>query len=123
MAKLLLIEDDALISKMLLLRLQMDGHDIDCARDGKQGMDMALAGEYDALLMDMHMPVMDGHLATRSLRKEGYKGLIIAVTASVMTQDTESALDAGCNYFISKPIGEDFEALVNGYLAEHNAEK
>ena len=116
MAKILLIEDDPLISKMLSLRLQMDGHQVECAFDGKTGVDMAEADSFDAVLMDMHMPVMDGHEATKRLRSGGYSGLIIAVTASVMTQDTESALEAGCDYFISKPIGEDFERLVNQHI-------
>ncbi len=118
MAKLLLIEDDKLISKMLSLRLRRRSHEITCAYDGQEGCSKALDGQYDAILMDMHMPVMDGHEAVERLRNEGYGGLIIAVTASVMAEETESAIKSGCNYFIPKPVTDDFEEQVEKFIGE-----
>ena len=109
MSSILLVEDDNVIRKMLSLRLRMRDIDVDIAVNGLEGYQKALAGQYDAILMDMHMPVMDGHEATKKLREQGYTGLIIAVTASVMTDETDKALDMGCNYFISKPIEATFE--------------
>lgn len=109
MAKLLLVEDDPMISKMLSLRLGLYGHVVDTAENGQVGMEMALASPYEAILMDMHMPVMDGHEATRKLREAGYTGLIIAVTASAMSQESEAAIRSGCDSYISKPVGERFE--------------
>ncbi|MCW8890019.1 MAG: response regulator, partial [Sedimenticola sp.] len=85
MARILLVEDDVMISRMLSLRLQMKGHQVELAENGKVGMEKALATPYDIILMDMHMPVMDGHEATKALRDAGYTGLIVAVTASVMS--------------------------------------
>ncbi len=116
MAKILLVEDDDMIRKMLDLRLSMKGHQVETRENGKLGYEEALANDYDAVLMDMHMPVMDGHEAASTLRNEGYKGLIIAVTASVMAQDTDSAIQSGCNFFIAKPVGADFEQQVETYI-------
>jgi len=115
-AKILLVEDEPMIRRMLELRLQMAGHQVESAEDGRQGMEMALAGDYDMLLMDMHMPVMDGHEATRSLRERGYDRLIVAVTASVMSSDSEAAIRSGCDSYIAKPVGEDFEQLIQARL-------
>lgn len=116
MAKLLLVEDDSMIRKMLALRLRIKGHDVDEAENGKLGLEAALKGGYDLVLMDMHMPVMDGHEATRELRKMGYTGVITAVTASAMSEDAHTAIEAGCNYFIPKPIGEDFEDQIQSII-------
>jgi len=109
MAKLLLVEDDNSIRKMVSLRLRMKGHEVDEAENGKLGMEAALSEDYDLVLMDMHMPVMDGYDATRGLRTANYTGTIVAVTASAMSEETSVAITAGCNHFISKPIGPDFE--------------
>lgn len=77
---------------------------------------MALDLPYDLILMDMHMPVMDGHEATRKLREVGYTGLIVAVTASVMSQESEAAIKSGCDNYINKPVTEDFEQKVEDLL-------
>ncbi len=112
MAKILLVEDDEFISRMLTLRLTSQGHEIELATNGQEAVTMALACNYDLVLMDMHMPVMDGHQATRELRNKGYTGLIVAVTASVMSADSDKAIKSGCDDYISKPIGDDFEERI-----------
>ena len=116
MASVLLVEDDEYISRMISLRLAMRGHETEIAVNGQEGVDKALAGNYDLLLMDMHMPVMDGHTATILLRNQGYKGLIVAVTASVMCAETDKAIESGCDDYISKPITEDFEDRIEKLL-------
>ena len=117
MASILLVEDDEYISRMISLRLSLRGHETEIAVNGQEGMDKALGGSYDLVLMDMHMPVMDGHMATMQLREQGYKGLIVAVTASVMGAETDKAIQAGCDDYISKPIAEDFEDRIDKLLS------
>ncbi len=116
MAKILLVEDDEFIARMVRMRLGLLEHDIQHAENGQEAVDLALASDYDLVLMDMHMPVMDGHEATKTLRDKGYKGLIVALTASVMSADSEKAIKSGCDDCISKPIGEDFEQRITVLL-------
>jgi CheY-like chemotaxis protein len=108
-----------MINMMITLRLQASDHHVDSAFNGQEGYEMALQKNYDAILLDMHMPIMDGHETAIKLRANHYTGLIIAVTASVMTQETKSSLASGCNHFIGKPIDEHFEDTIMRYIIDH----
>ncbi|WP_281555836.1 response regulator [Thalassomonas sp. RHCl1] len=119
MSSILLVEDDQVIRKMITMRLQLHGFEVDTAVNGLQGVEKANGRLYDAILMDMHMPVMDGHEATRVLREQGYQGLIIAVTASVMSDETNKAINIGCNHFIPKPIEVTFEDQVAEFITRY----
>lgn len=110
--RILLVEDDESIANMIVRRLKKAGYDIYTVENGKIGVEMALNLEPDLILMDMQMPVMDGHEATKTLRIQGYKGLICALTASAMNEGAKYSLQAGCDYYISKPMGSDFEDRV-----------
>lgn len=116
MARVLIVEDQPDIRNMLRLRLELYDHQVEEAENGRQGVDMAMAHPYDMILMDMHMPVMDGHAAVRELRRRHYPGPVVAVTASAMVRDAHQALEEGCDAFIMKPIGEDFEERIQSLL-------
>jgi len=81
---------------------------------------MATKLQPDMILMDIRMPVMDGYEMVSTLREEGYKKLIVACTASVRAQDAERTIKAGCDYFIAKPVGNDFENTVQELLQNVN---
>jgi len=106
MLRILLVEDNELNRDMLSRRLQRKGFEVAMALDGRQGVDMAKAGGYDLILMDMSLPEIDGWEATRQLRAapETATVPIIALTAHAMAGDRDKALEAGCNDYDTKPI-------------------
>jgi CheY-like chemotaxis protein len=106
MPRILLVEDNEMNRDMLSRRLERKGYEVAIAVDGLQGVEMAGAGDYDLILMDMSLPELDGWEATRQLRvKEATeKTPIIALTAHAMAGDRERAIDAGCDDYDTKPI-------------------
>lgn len=106
MAKLLLVEDNEYNRDMLVRRLERRGFQMVVAVDGGEGVAKARAEKPDLILMDMHLPVLDGWEATRQLKEsEDTKHIpIIALTADAMAGDREKAMEAGCNDYDTKPI-------------------
>jgi len=107
--RVLLCEDGPDNQRVIAFLLKKAGADVTVADNGQIGLDKALAAReaaepFDIILMDMQMPVLDGYRATRRLRKAGYKGPIVALTAHAMAHDRQKCLDAGCNDYASKPI-------------------
>ncbi len=81
---------------------------VDTAKNGEEAIAMVRENDYDCVLMDIQMPVMDGYTATKELREQGFVTLpIIAMTASAMLEDREAAKAAGMNAHIAKPIDPD----------------
>jgi signal transduction histidine kinase/CheY-like chemotaxis protein len=107
--RILLVEDGKDNQRLIRHILNRAGVETDVAENGKAGLEQALAqrdqgSAYDVILMDIQMPVMDGHEATRRLRRAGYSGAIIALTAEAMVHEQQRCLDAGCDGYIAKPI-------------------
>jgi CheY-like chemotaxis protein len=109
MPRILLVEDNEMNRDMLSRRLQRKGFEVEMAVDGKQGVEMALQGGYDLILMDMSLPEIDGWEATRRVREApATKNIpIIALTAHAMSGDREKAMAAGCNDYDTKPVELD----------------
>lgn len=107
---ILLVEDNKLNQEIAIELLQMAGATVDCAEDGKAAVDRFLAcGElYDAILMDVQMPVMNGYQATETIRKSEHPLAqsipIIAMTADAFHEDVVRANTSGMNGHIAKPI-------------------
>ncbi len=107
--RILLAEDAADNRRLIAHFLRRAGAALDMAENGLDAVHMvteaAAAGRaYDAVLMDMQMPVMDGYEATRRLRAANYRGAIIALTANAMAGDRVRCIEAGCDAYATKPI-------------------
>ena len=108
--ELLLVEDGSTNRKLISLALRRVGVNVTEAEDGKIGSDLALAGSFDMILMDMQMPVMDGYTAARLLRDKNLTLPIIALTAHAMKGDEKKCNEAGCSGYLTKPV--DIDALI-----------
>lgn len=110
-----LVVDDAVDLRVLMRRfLEKQGALVETCENGLEAVDKALAEQYDVVLMDIKMPVMDGHEATQILRQRGFKQTIIAVTAHASADDKQKSLEVGCDYYLSKPV--DFAFLTETIL-------
>lgn len=107
--KILLVEDNSLNQEIASEMLRGFGIRVIVANNGLEAIDRLNEDVFDVVLMDCHMPVMDGYLATQKIREqEKFKNLLIlAMTADVMTEGKERALSAGMNGFITKPVTSD----------------
>lgn len=108
-ARILLVEDNEINQEVAMGQLEDAEAFVDLAENGKIALGMIHDNDYDAVLMDMQMPVMDGIEATRIIRSESrFQSLpIIAMTANAMASDRTLCLDAGMNDHIAKPIDPD----------------
>jgi two-component system, sensor histidine kinase and response regulator len=100
----LLVEDNEINQQVAREVLASAGARVTIAGNGQEALDAADTGDFDVVLMDMHMPVMDGVDATVQLRRRGKTFPIVAMTASAMAADRERCLAAGMNAFATKPI-------------------
>lgn len=102
--RVLLVEDNADIRALLELQLAKLGVEVSAVANGLSAVDAALAERFDAILMDMEMPVMNGYEATHVLRTRNYTGTILALTAHSAGSEVERARAAGCDGVVQKPV-------------------
>jgi signal transduction histidine kinase/DNA-binding response OmpR family regulator len=107
--RLLLADDSADNRRIVQLFLRQQPLVLDTAEDGAAAVEAVRNGDYDLVLMDVHMPGMDGLTATRAIRDwERETGRprtpVVALTASAMAEDVQRALDAGCDAHVAKPV-------------------
>lgn len=107
----LLVDDGQTNRQLIRLILKRAGAKVTTANDGQEGFDLATKTNFDLILMDMQMPIMDGYTASTKLREHGVTTPIIALTASAMTRDRERCLKAGCSDYLTKPV--DIEELID----------
>jgi PAS domain S-box-containing protein len=101
----ILLVDDVNDNRTLIKRyLQSFGADVQCAFNGREGLERSLQEDFDIVLMDLSMPVMDGYEATLELRKKGFKKPIIALSAHAMNEEKQRSAKSGFDGHLTKPI-------------------
>lgn len=108
---ILIVEDNEVNARLAIMHLEKLGFTNEHARDGAEGLERFRSGVYEGILMDCHMPVMDGYAATRAIREVEAdpawtrpRARIIAMTANAMASERERCLEAGMDDYLSKPL-------------------
>jgi PAS domain S-box-containing protein len=119
--KVLVVDDGPTNRRLLEVLLSRVGAEVDLAEHGGDAVLQATTTHYDAILMDMQMPVLDGYSATRELRNREVKTPIIALTAHAMSGEDKKCYDAGCDGYLTKPVNRDelIAALSRLLAADH----
>ena len=118
-SKLILIAEDNDVNFMVFEAFLLDwGYEVERASNGKEVLALANLKKFDAILMDLYMPEMNGMAAIKSLRKKGHAMPIIVLTASSVEKDLKDALNNGANDFLLKPVSG---AALKEKLSKHLA--
>ncbi|MEH3113498.1 ATP-binding protein [Pedobacter terrae] len=121
--KILIVDDNEmnrLVASTVLLNY---GCQIMIAENGQMAIDMVDKEDFDLILMDIQMPVLNGYDATRLLRKKGFNGPIIALTASAIMGEREKCIAVGMDDYITKPIKEElFITVIDKWMAKKSVE-
>ncbi len=104
MARILIVEDEARIASFIAKGLRADGHQATVVGDGPGGLDHALSGEHDLMILDIGLPGMDGFEVLDQLRSQGSRLPVVVLTARDSVTDTVSALEGGADDYMAKPF-------------------
>lgn len=119
--KILLVEDEEKLARMVELELRYEGYEVGKANNGRTGLDMALSGEYALVLLDIMLPQMTGMEVLRRLRRESAIPVIM-LTARDSVIDKVSGLDSGADDYITKPFAiEELLARIRAALRKQPA--
>ncbi len=117
MPTILVVEDDAKIARLLELELMHAGYQVEVAHDGRAGLDRALAGGIDLMLLDVMLPQMSGLEVVRRVKEEQPLLPVLMVTARGDRYDKVSGLDLGADDYITKPFEmEELLARIRAFL-------
>lgn len=108
--KLLIVEDEKRMVELLRKGLEEEGHSVVCAEDGLEGLSLAKNYEFDAIILDIMLPQLDGYEVSKRLRKEKIPTPVIMLTAKDTVQDIVHGLDLGADDYMTKPFS--FEELI-----------
>jgi DNA-binding response OmpR family regulator len=102
--RVLVVEDEVRLAATLQDLLEMNGYTADVCHDGESGLDNALTGIYDVILLDVMLPKLDGFTVLRRLRGEGGTTPVLMLTARSEVSDKVTGLDSGADYYLTKPF-------------------
>ena len=108
--RVLLAEDNQINAVLASTIIRRAGHEVDVARNGAEALEAVVRQDYDVILMDMHMPALDGLEATRRIRRldnDMRRAPVVALTANAMASDRQKCIAAGMDDFLSKPFEPD----------------
>ncbi len=105
--RVLLIEDDVTIARLLKEGLEDESYAVDVANDGSEGYRTAAADDYDVIILDIMLPGMNGYEVCRALRNDGNKTPILMLTARDTERDIVEGLDTGADDYLAKPFSFD----------------
>lgn len=105
--RVLLVEDDASITRLAKALLKSLNAEVTHAADGEAAIELALSQIFDVVMLDLEMPVLNGFEAITQLRAKGYSGRVCAVTAMTQPEDRQKCLEAGCDQYLPKPYTKD----------------
>jgi len=121
--KILIIEDDKLLSESLRTLLELKGFDVEAVYDGEDGAEYAETGIYDLLIMDVMMPKLDGYQVARQVRTHRITTPILMLTAKGEVHDRIEGLNAGADYYLTKPFDNmELLACINALLRRQGAQ-
>lgn len=121
--KVLIIEDEKLLAESLKTLLSAKGFDVETVYDGETGAEYAELGIYDLLILDVMMPGMDGYQVARSVRAKRCSVPILMLTAKSDVADRIEGLNAGADYYLTKPFDtRELMACVNALLRRQSKE-
>ena len=117
--RILLVDDDDNLRRALRRILELDGHHVDAARDGSEGIDLALARPPDVAFIDIRLPGIDGHEVARRIREAfGSAMLLVALTAHGGEEDRRRSSAAGFDAHLVKPVGYEELTRILGRAAD-----
>jgi DNA-binding response OmpR family regulator len=120
MTRILVIEDDATIAKLLASDLELEGYNVSVARDGLQGLELTKTFKPELLILDVMLPKMNGYDVCRTLRKEGSNVAILMLTAKAQETEKVFGLEHGADDYVAKPYGSmELMARVKALLRRH----
>ena len=121
--KILVIEDEVLLARSLESLLRSKGFDVELAFDGESGAEYAETGIYDLLILDVMMPKMNGYEVARSVRAKRCSMPILMLTARSGLEDRIEGLNAGADYYLTKPFdNRELLACINALLRRQGSQ-
>lgn len=121
--KILIIEDEKLLAESLKTLLELKGFEVEVVYDGEDGAEYAETGIYDLLIMDVMMPKLNGYQVARQVRAHRVTTPILMLTAKGEVQDRIEGLNAGADYYLTKPFdNQELLACINALLRRQGAQ-